>query len=273
MTLATNLFDYVRELVRAESSIVLDAGKEYLVNSRLAPVAKATGFASADALVEKLMSSRDPELKRQVVEAMTTNETSFLRDRHPFDALADYIVPELIASRASAKQLNIWCAACSTGQEPYTIAMILRANFPELAQWRIRILATDLSEDVLSKARKGYYSQIEVNRGLPAPYLVSFFKKDGVGWQIDSDVQRLVEFRQMNLCNPWPAMPQMDIIFLRNVLIYFDPEIKRGILSAMTNQMRDEAYLFLGAAETTMGLSTKLKRTTLGKATCYQLER
>ncbi|HEB52145.1 MAG TPA: protein-glutamate O-methyltransferase CheR, partial [bacterium] len=182
MTAALVQFDRLCQIVHKEAGIVLARGKEYLVESRLGPLAKERGLPSVDALVDRLIATRDRKLLEAVVDAMTTNETSFLRDKHPFETLADKVLPELVRARADRKQLRIWSAACSTGQEPYTIAMLLADRFPQLQSWDVKILATDLSPTVLAKASVGRYSQLEINRGLPAKMMVSYFDRDGAHW-------------------------------------------------------------------------------------------
>jgi chemotaxis protein methyltransferase CheR len=265
-------FDYVRELVRRSSAIVLEPTKEYLVEARLGPLARKEGLASIAELVAKLRGGREDGLTRKVIDAMTTNETLFFRDVHPFETLRTHLLPELLQSRAAARHLRIWSAACSTGQEPYTIAMLLREHFPELASWRIDILATDLSTEVLAKARQGIYGQIEVNRGLPAKLMVKYFTKQGVDWQIDESIRSMVEFRELNLAETWPSFGQFDVVFLRNVLIYFDADTKKAILGRVRRLLRPDGCLFLGAAETTMNLDESFERAQLGKGSCYRLK-
>ena len=203
---------------------------------------------------------------------MTTHETSFFRDLNPFEALRLTVIPKLIAMRGQTRTLNIWCAACSSGQEPYTIAMLLRENFPALATWNVRLIATDLSEQILDRVREGIFTQAEVNRGLPAPLLVKYFKKVGLKWQLKDDLRRLVQFSEMNLIEAWPTMPRMDLVFLRNVLIYFSGETKRTILEKVARLLAPDGYLFLGGAETTLNLSESFCRTADHKTSYYQLQ-
>ncbi|HYC33213.1 MAG TPA: protein-glutamate O-methyltransferase CheR [Gemmatimonadales bacterium] len=270
MNIASGDFDFIRDLIRRRSAIVLEPGKEYLVESRLGAVAREEGFASLEHLVTELRTRPSNGLHRRVVEAMTTNETTFFRDIHPFDALRQAILPELIERRASQRQLTIWCAACSSGQEPYSISMLLREHFPALTGWTVRIVATDLSGEMLERARSGRYSQLEVNRGLPASYLVKYFRKQGLEWQLAEEVRRMVEYRELNLNEPWPGVPPADLVFLRNVLIYFDVETKRSILAKVRRVLRPDGYLFLGGSETTMGLDDTYQRMPVGKAVCYR---
>ena len=271
VTLNCNAFDYICNLVRDKSAIVLEPSKTYLVESRLNPVARANGLDSIEDLVDALRKPNSTKLTQAVIEAMTTNETSFFRDLHPFDALKTTILPALIAARSRERVLNIWSNACSSGQEVYTIAMLLKENFPDLGSWKVRLIASDLSTQILDKAREGIFNQTEVNRGLPLPMLLKYFQKNGLTWQIKEDVRKMVEFRQVNLVETFPQLPSMDIVFLRNVLIYFAPETKRDILIKVKKIMRPDAVLFLGGAETTMNLDVPFQREQVGKATVYKL--
>jgi chemotaxis protein methyltransferase CheR len=231
MTLSAADFHYISTLVRTDSAIVLEPGKEYLVQSRLLPLARQAGQATVGELVAELRRSPRGQLRDRVVEAMTTNETSFFRDKSPFDALAESVLPELLVTRRQERALDIWCAACSSGQEPYSIAMLVLDALAGQPGWRPRILATDLSPEMLERTRRGAYSQLEVNRGLPAPRLVRHFRRQGADWVIEEPLRRMVETRPLNLAGTWPAMPPMDLVFLRNVLIYFDLATKRQILA------------------------------------------
>lgn len=265
-------FGYVRDLIRDHASIVLDDGKEYLVETRLEPLARREGFADLGSMVDVLRTRPVERLHRRVIECMTTNETSFFRDIHPFDALKRTVLPDLIAARAGARSLDIWCAGCASGQEPYSILMLLRDSFPSLAEWNIRLLATDLSPAMIERARAGTYTQLEVNRGLPATMLVKFFEKDGDDWHINERARRGAEFRELNLAAPWPAVPRMDIVFLRNVMIYLDLATKRRILAQLRDLLRPDGLLFLGAAETTYGIDDAFECVTIGKATAYRVK-
>lgn len=253
-------FEYVCRLVRDRSAVVLDAGKEYLVEARLSPLAGQLQLGSVSELIGRLRAGSDGGLTTRVVEAMVTTETSFFRDRHPFEDLRTTVLPDLIGRRAAERRLDVWCAACSTGQEPYSLAILLREHFPELTGWRVNILATDLSADVLGRARAGRYTQLEVNRGLPAPLLMKYFRQHGREWELAADVRRTVEFRELNLAGPWPVLPRMDLIFLRNVMIYFDVDTKRAILERVARLLRPDGYLLLGGAETTLHLDDSFRR-------------
>lgn len=264
-------FDYVRGLMRERSGMVLEPGKEYLLESRLSPVARREGFASLQALMAHLRAKPLNGLHQTVVEALTTNETSFFRDFHPFEALRQEILPRLMVKRSSERRLRIWCGACASGQEPYSIAMLLRDQFPALDVWLLQIIATDLSTAMLERAQRGRYSQSEVNRGLPAALLIKYFKKAGVEWELRDEIRKMVEFHQMNLASWWPALPKMDIIFMRNVLIYLDTETRKAILSKVRRLLRPDGYLFLGGAETTFSIDSSFTHVQFGQSVCYQL--
>lgn len=264
-------FEFVKNLVLKHAAIVLETGKEYLVESRLAPLARQEGLASFEELIARMRAQPSNGLHWKVVEAMTTNETSFFRDIHPFDALKKSVLPDLLTKRASERKLNIWCAASSSGQEPYTVAMVLREHFPTLANWTIRFIASDISNEMVTRSREGRYSQLEVNRGLPATLLVKYFQKQGTEWQIKDDLRRMIEFQQVNLAEAWPSWPPMDIVLMRNVMIYFNVETKKTILGKIRRLLRPDGYLFLGGAETTMNLDDAFERVQLDKSGCYRL--
>jgi chemotaxis protein methyltransferase CheR len=266
-------FDHVRTLVRKHSAIVLEDEKAYLVESRMLNLARREGFASVNDLVSTLRANSKEGLQQKVIEAMTTNETSFFRDLHPFEALRKMVFPELFQRRANERRINIWCGACSTGQEPYTIAMILREQFSAYADWSLRIIATDLSTEVLGRARLGCYSQLEVNRGLPAPLLLANFQRQGTDWQLKEHIRRMVEFRQLNLLSPAFGMSSLDIVFLRNVLIYFDVPTKKAILQKIRKVLNPDGYLFLGGAETTLNLDDSFERIAFDRSSCYRLRK
>jgi chemotaxis protein methyltransferase CheR len=273
MALGEREFEYVRALVHERAAIVLEPGKSYLVESRLMPLARAEGLATVAELIARLKRARAGRLHRLVVEAMTTNETSFFRDVRPFEALRQVVLPELIARRAGERRLCLWCAAASSGQEPYSVAMLLREHFPRLAEegWMLRLLASDLSEEMVERAREGCYRQLEVNRGLPAALLVKYFEKVGVEWRLHEDIRRMVEFFPLNLAEAWPPLPPMDVILVRNVLIYFDAETKRAVLARMRRLLRPDGYLFLGGAETTLHVDDAFERVVVCGAACYRV--
>lgn len=271
-TLTPDAITFVCTMVRERSAIELEASKSYLIEARLLPLAKQNGFATTNDFIQGVRTKRTPDLERKLVEAMTTNETSFYRDTHPFTALRTTIIPELCKLREAKKSLSIWSAACSTGQELYSVAMLVREHFPNLNTWHVQLVGTDLSEDVLSRARAGKFSQIEINRGLPAPLLLKYFDREGMIWQIKPVIRSNASFTKLNLIERWPPLPQMDIVFLRNVLIYFSPDTKREILRKVRQVMSPNAILFLGAAETTMGLDTSFERVEISQSVFYRLK-
>lgn len=273
MALSSADFDFVRSLVLKRSAIVLEDEKRYLAETRLCGLARREGYTSLEALVNVLRNGPNNGLQTKVVEAMTTNETSFFRDVHPFDALRQIVLPQLIRARAPERRLHIWCAASSTGQEPYSICMLLREYFSELANWNVNIVATDLCTDVLEKARAGRYTQLEVNRGLPAAMLAKYFTKQGLEWCVQDGIRGMVEYRVLNLIEPWPMMPSTDILLLRNVLIYFSVETKRQILAKVRKVLRPDGYLFLGGAETTLNLDDRFERLEFARSGCYRLRK
>jgi len=250
VTIAPADFDYLSGILRDRSAIVLEPGKEYLATARLTPVCKSAGLASIADLVSSVRSNPRSPLIDEVIDAMTTNETLFFRDVHPFDSLRDHILPELIEARRAFRSLNIWCAASSSGQEPYSMAMLLRERFPELAQWQVRITATDLSPTMVERAKLGRYSQLEVNRGLPAPLLVKYFARDGAHWMLDASIRSLVEFHQLNLIETWPTFLRPDLVMIRNGLIYFDAQTKAGIFNLSHGILSPAGVLMVGSSET-----------------------
>ena len=264
-----NAFTFISDLVKKRSAIVLETKKSYLVESRLSPIVHAHGFTSFDSLVTELKKPNASQLVQEVVEAMTTNETSFFRDLHPFNALKTKVLPDLIERNRKSQKIMIWSNACSSGQEAYSIAMLLREYFKELDRWDVKIVATDICTKVLNKAESGEFNQTEVKRGLPEPLQLKYFNRDKMKWILKDEIRNMVTFRPLNLIEPWPSMPPIDIVFLRNVLIYFEVETKRAILAKVHHTLRDGGYLFLGGAETTLGLNSDFRREQVGLATCY----
>ncbi len=267
--LTTADFNAIRQLARQRAGLVLGEDKRYLVETRLRPVLREFGASTIADLLRQLRAGRQDVVDR-IIEALTTNETLFFRDARPFEALREVVLPELIRARAPERQLNIWCAAASTGQEPYSVAMLIREHFPQLLQWKLLILATDISPKALAVAREGLYSQLEVNRGLPAHLLVKYFRKEGNRWRLDRRIRDMVQFRVLNLVSAWPPMPKMDIIFMRNVLIYFDTATKQRILRRTRQVLRPDGYLFLGAAETTLHLDDGFEPLRVARSCCYR---
>ncbi|MFI2753232.1 CheR family methyltransferase [Cellulomonas sp. P22] len=267
MTLTTASFDFVADLVRRRSAIQLDQGKEYLVESRLAPLARRAGLG-VDEYVRAVRAGRSEHDLDLVVEALTTNETSWFRDGAPFVALRQHLVPTLMEGPIPASGLRVWSAACSTGQEPYSIAMTLADVLP--ASVRVEILATDLSEQVLARARAGRYSQLEMDRGLPTAMRARHFRADGAEWCISDELRAAVRYQRHNLLDAPPAGPPFDLVFLRNVLIYFDLTTKQQILSRVHRVLRPGGFLVLGAAETTIGVDDGWARLALGSGSVYR---
>ena len=266
-------FQSFATLLEKHAGIVLEPGKEYLVEARLAGLVREGGFASVGALLQNLRATPLGRAHWQAIEALTTNETSFFRDEHPFTALRDVILPELIARRASTRSLNIWCAAASTGQEPYSLAMLLRDRFPQLLNWNLSFVATDLSEAVLARAREGRFNATEIGRGLPAEFRQRYFTPDGDGLRVRDEIRRMVAFRPMNLIGPWPGLPELDLVLLRNVLIYFGADAKRAILQKIHRHLRPDGCLLLGAAESTLHLDESYEVVHLERTAYYRARR
>lgn len=266
--ISTSDFDYVRELVYRRSAIALDTDMRYLVESRLTSLARKTDHSSLGELLISLRSDEENTLSESVIEAMTTNETSFYRDSHPFDTLCETVLPALAAQHSDT--INIWCAACATGQEPYTIAMAVNEKCKSLLP-RIEILATDLSTEVVAKAESGRYTKLEVNRGLPIQLLTKYFVQKGLNWEVSPVLRNLVTVKTMNLIDDWTGLPSMDVIFMRNVLIYFDTDVKSSILNKTSDILKPGGSLFLGLSETVLNLDTRYKRVTSGRSSYFQL--
>ena len=265
-------FAFFRDFVHARSAIVLSDEKRYLVETRLSPVARRAGLAGLDDLVRAMRARRDPDLETAVLDAMTTNETSFFRDRTPFDALRERVLPDRIAANAPRRRLAIWSAACSTGQEPYSVAMLLDTAFPELGTWQVDVLGTDISTTALARAREGRFSALEVDRGLPAPHLVTYFTRDGADFRLADRLRSRVRFEPINLAQPWPHIARKDVIMLRNVLIYFDAPTRLRILAGIRGRLRPGGYLLLGAAEATRDLVQGFVPVQVAGTTVYKLE-
>jgi len=251
-------YEYLRKLLKERSGLDLSADKQYLVESRLVPLARRASLPGIPELVAKMKSGAEP-LIAEVVEAMTTNETFFFRDKVPFDHLKDAVLPALVQARAARRSLRIWCAAASTGQEPYSIAMCLKEAGSLLSGWRTEIIATDLSLGVLEKAKAGTFSQFEVQRGLPIQMLVKYFTQNGEMWQLNADIRSMVQYRQLNLLQDFAHLGTFDIIFCRNVLIYFDQPTKATIFEKMSRMIEPDGVLALGAAESVVGITNAFK--------------
>ena len=269
MTLAQSDFNYVSQMVRREAAIVLAPGKEYLVEARLIPVARAVGATGVAEFLAELQRRPNPDHQRRIIDALTTNETSWFRDREPFAALTDVVLPELVKSRATTRKVRLWSAASSSGQEAYSLAITLQENLP--AGWTYEIMGSDISTEMVKRAEAAQYSQVEVNRGLPASQLVQYFERAGAHWKIVPSLRRNVSFRLMNLTTPLPPMQPFDVIFLRNVLIYFDVATKKSVLRNVARLLRPDGLLFLGAAETTIGVDDNYERVAAGRTSAYRV--
>jgi len=253
-------FAYLRDLLRRRTGVVIDGTKEYLVVARLMPIVRQRKIPGLDALIDRVRRGLDPSLERDVLSAMMTHETSFFRDKSPFETLRT-LIPQFVEKRGAQKQLTIWSAACSTGQEPYSIAMLVNEHFRGLLDsWRVRILATDYSEAALARARDGVYGQLEISRGLSPELQAKYFRQLQGKWSISQDCRRLVEFRCQNLNAAWPLMPPCDVVFIRNVMIYFDPATRATLVERIRRVLRPDGCLFLGSAETLIGLETSYER-------------
>jgi chemotaxis protein methyltransferase CheR len=248
-------YQALKEILLETSGHSLGEGKEYLVERRLAPVADSLGHPSLTALLRELRVRRDRRTVKLVCEAMTTNESLFFRDGRPFDLLKQKIIPEFIESRRARRTLRIWSAACSTGQEAYSVAMTLAEFVPSLADWRVEVVGTDYSPSVVARARSGIFNHFEVQRGLPVTMLIKYFDQIEDGWQVKESLRKKVSFQEGNLLEPFGRLGVFDIVFCRNVLIYFDAEGKRDVLERLTKVTAPDGYLFLGAAETALGVT------------------
>lgn len=251
-------YDFLRKFLKEKSGLDLSADKQYLVESRLVPLARKANLSGIDELVQKIKFGNSL-LSGEVVEAMTTNETFFFRDKMPFDHLRDVVLPEMIQARSARRSLRIWCAAASTGQEPYSIAMVIKEMSAQLSGWRIEIIGTDISQQVLEKSKAGIYTQFEVQRGLPIQLLVKYFKQTGDLWQIAPELRAMIQYKPLNLLTDFSHMGKFDIIFCRNVLIYFDQDMKSQIFGRLAKCMEPDGFLALGAAETVVGLTDAFK--------------
>jgi len=271
MAISSKQFDLIRTLVQAESALLLEPGKEYLVELRLNELANQEGLTSINDLLRHFCADPSGEFGRKIVEAMLTSETTFFRDVRPFAFLKSTVLPDLVARRATDHSLNLWCAASSGGQEPYSIAMLLRECFPQLAQWNVRLIASDLSRDLLGRAREGKFTQLEVNRGLPATFLVRYFRKCGPDWQIQKEIRNMVDFQEINLAKPWPALPRLDVIFMRNVLIYLDSESRKQILGRVRRVLKPDGYLFLGSSESMINMNEGFEPIAADVNACFRL--
>ena len=263
-------FEYVAGLVRQRLGIRLEPDKGYLVESRFGRICERMGLRSVGELVDRLRGGAPESLMAEAMEAMTTNETYFFRDGTPFEVLRDKVLPRLLEAKRGERSLNIWSAACATGQEPYSIAITLKEGFPQLADWNVQIFASDVAKAVLEKAGAGLFTQAEANRGLAPELLRRYFASEGQAWRLREEIRRMVKFWPVNLSREWPVLPRMDIIFLRNVLIYMDEASKRSIMTRAHGLLRPDGFLFLGAAESTFNLADLFRRTEWEVSGCFR---
>ena len=252
-------FEIIAKLLKERSGLALNKEKAYLLESRLNPVARKWNFSGFDELAQAIRNRGEEALLVDVTEAMTTNESFFFRDQKPFDQFNDIVLPHLLEARAARRSFRIWSAACSSGQEPYTLAMLLKEHADKLAGWRVEIVATDLSNEILDKAKEGLYSQFEVQRGLPIAHLVKYFVQVGDRWQIEDSLRKMVKFQQFNLLGDLSALGKFDVVFCRNVLIYFDTPTKTKVLNGIADLLPADGFLYLGGAETVLGTSDRFE--------------
>ena len=252
-------FEFLSTLIKEQSGLVLNEDKGYLLESRLMPVARKRGLKGLEDLVDTMKAHKDEDLIRDVTEAMTTNESFFFRDNKPFVLFRDHVLPHLIKTRGDRKSFRVWCAAASSGQEPYSIGMTIREEAAKLGGWRSEIVGTDISREILEKASSGLYSQFEVQRGLPIQMLLKYFVKHDDMWQADAALRAMVTYKEFNLLDDLQPLGKFDVVFCRNVLIYFDQQTKGVVLEQIARLMPDDGVLFLGGAETVLGVSDKFK--------------
>lgn len=265
----TQTLEYLCDYVKQRSAIVLDAQKSYLLETRLLPLLRQYKFATLEDMVNALRANRTHGLEKDVLEAMTTNETFFFRDEVPFETLKTIVLPKLIEARQHVRHLRLWCAASSTGQEPYSVAMVLKEHFPELGSWRLDFVATDINETVLAQARSGRFKTHEVERGLDPVLRSRYFRKDGDHWQVDETLRTMVEFKQLNLIDPWHWDVPFDIVFIRNVMIYFDVPTKQRIFQRIRKYLRPDGFMFLGGAESTVNIDNNFECHRKGRSVYY----
>jgi chemotaxis protein methyltransferase CheR len=271
MTLSEEDFGFVQRLLQEEAGLVLDPDKDYLVTSRLGRLASDQGDADITRLLQRVRTGRDPALRTVIANAMTIQETYFFRDPWLFNSLRDEVLPALVRARAEERVLRIWCAASATGQEIYSLCLLLHEHFPQIADWPLEILATDYSDTALATAAAGSYSQMEVNRGLPAPFLMKYFTREGMRWRIRSDIRDMVHFSRLNLVDTWPLLPRFDLVLLRNVLIYFDEATRRDVLTRVAASLRSDGYLYMGGTESPLGIVNDFHAGADGRACHYRL--
>lgn len=261
-------YKYLADLLEKKVGLVLGENKSYLLTARLTPLLEKYGASDLDDLMAKLKAA-NAKLLPDIIDAMTTNETSFFRDGKPFELLFKNVLPKMVERRTTQRKIRIWNAACSSGQEPYSIVMGIREQVPSLASWTIEIVATDVNQQILDQAKSGLYNHFEVQRGLPVTYLVKYFEQKDNVFALKPEIRNCVQFRSLNLLDPFSAMGTFDVIFCRNVLIYFDPKVKKEILERMAKCLAPDGYLFLGGTETILGITEELQRVRGKEGTAY----
>ena len=264
-------FDYVRTLVHVRAAIILEPGQEYLVESRLGPCARTEGFGTLPAMIERLRKGPTSDLHRRAVEAMTNNETLFFRNSRPFAMIKHAVLPELAARHAASHRLHIWSAACSTGQEPFSLAILLEEQLPSLAGWDVRLTASDISRAALARARAGRYTQFEIDRGVTPRLLAKYFVRHGREWEVSAMLRGRVSFEEMNLADHWPAFPRLDLIVMRNVLMYLDPPTRKQIVARAARALGRGGYLMVGGSETLTGVDGLFDEVSFEGAVCYRV--
>ena len=273
MAIREENFEFIRRALQQRSAIALTDNKQYLVETRLAMLARKLGMGSVDEFVEHLKCPVSPVLWQDVVDAMTTNETSFFRDAVPFHVLRDDVFKRAMSGKTSGGVLNVWSAACASGQEPYSIAMLWRECQSQYPGWDLRIIASDISKEMLGIAEKGAYSSLDIERGLSEQRRKRFFQQEGNLWLVNQSLKKNIEFRYINLIDAWPVLPLMDVIFIRNVLVYFDLPTKQKIFAKLRAALKPEGSMFLGGAETTLAIDEQFERVFAGVGNCYRMKK
>lgn len=263
-------YRFIRDLLLHDAGIELEDGSEDFVAGRLSTVVRETGASSLSEFMARVYGDPRGALRQRIVEACVTHETMFFRDQHPFDALRQTILPAVMDARRSTRTINIWSACCSSGQEPYSLAMLMAEDFPELDGWNVRILATDISRAVLQKARAGTYNSFEMNRGLSAEMRTRYFRPAGTAWQVKDELRRRIEFRELNLVEPWANLPSFDIVFMRNVLIYIEARARKDILRRVRETLKTDGYLFLGGTEPALDMVDTFEAEKVGRAIAHR---
>lgn len=251
-------FQWLQTMLRNQAGLNIGEDKGYLLKSRLGPLVASQGLQTLDDLVD-MVRRGDQRMGKEIIESMVTHETFFFRDTNMYERINDYVIPHFARERADVRTIRIWCAACSHGQEPYSIAMLIHENRHRMPNWRVEILGTDISDSAIARARRGSYSQFEVQRGLSSKRLVSYFHKEGDEWIINDNIKSMVQYRTFNLLKDSSHLGMFDLILLRNVLIYFDADTKKQVLSSVIRRMHSDGILCLGGAETIIGYSEQLK--------------